>query len=59
MAKLLRCRDLGFDCEGELRADSEEEILAQAAHHAREHHGVEEVSDRLVEDILATIRQET
>lgn len=58
MAKLLRCRDLGFDCEGELRADSEDEILAQAAQHAREAHGMETVPDEVVQDILASIRQE-
>lgn len=58
MAKLLRCRDLGFDCEGELRADSEDEILAQAADHAREVHGMETVPDEVVQSILSSIRQE-
>jgi predicted small metal-binding protein len=27
MAKVLRCRDVGLACEGELRADTEEETL--------------------------------
>jgi hypothetical protein len=35
MANVLRCRDVGLDCEGEVRADTEEEILEKAAEHAR------------------------
>ena len=27
MAKVVRCRDVGFDCDGEVRADTEEEVL--------------------------------
>lgn len=38
--KILHCRDAGFDCEGVIRANSEEEVLNQAAQHAQEVHGV-------------------
>lgn len=40
MAKELHCRDLGFDCEGVVVADSDDEVVAQAAQHAREVHGM-------------------
>jgi predicted small metal-binding protein len=35
MAKVIRCRDVGFDCEAVIRAGTEEEALAQAAAHVR------------------------
>jgi predicted small metal-binding protein len=58
MAKILRCRDLGFDCDAVVRADSDEEVLQQAATHAREAHGLEEVPDELAQKVLASIQDE-
>ena len=45
--KELRCRDVGPECDAVVTADSEEEILAQVARHARDVHGmsVEEIED--------------
>lgn len=59
MAKLLRCRDVGFDCDAEVRADTQEEVLAQVAAHARDVHGIEEVPDEVVARAIAAIRSET
>ena len=39
--KVLHCRDVGFDCDHEIHAQSEEEVLRQAAEHAQSKHGVE------------------
>ena len=36
--KVLVCRELGFDCDGEIRAEDEGEILRQAAEHAQKVH---------------------
>jgi predicted small metal-binding protein len=58
MAKLLRCRDVGFDCEAEVRADTDAEILDQVARHAREVHGLEDVSDEVVAKVLSVITTE-
>jgi len=38
MAKVLRCRDVGMDCDFIARADSEEELLKKAAEHAAKTH---------------------
>ena len=38
MAKVLRCKDVGMDCDFEARAESEEEVLKQAAEHAAATH---------------------
>ena len=58
MAKVVRCRDVGFDCEGVIRAETEEEALAQAAAHAQSVHGLQEVSPEVVEAVRAAIRDE-
>ena len=55
--KTLSCRDAGFDCEGKLRAESEEEILRQAAEHARTEHNVQ-VTPELAEQIKTLIKDE-
>lgn len=55
--KTLSCRDAGFDCEGVIRAASEEEILRQAADHASAEHNVE-VTPELAEQLKTLIRDE-
>jgi predicted small metal-binding protein len=39
MAKILKCRDVGMDCDVEIRATTEEEMLLRAAEHAQTVHG--------------------
>jgi predicted small metal-binding protein len=46
MAPVVQCRDVGFDCHGVIRADSEQEALAQAAEHA---HGLTQINDEVVQ----------
>jgi predicted small metal-binding protein len=55
MAKELICRDVGFDCDAVVTADSEEEVMAQAATHAREVHGLEQIDDQTAERIRAQV----
>jgi predicted small metal-binding protein len=38
--KELQCADVGFDCDATIQADSEEEVMAQAAEHGRSAHGM-------------------
>ncbi len=57
MAKILRCRDVGTDCDFEARADSEEEILQAAGQHAQSVHGME-VTAELVEAVRGAIKEE-
>jgi predicted small metal-binding protein len=56
--KVIHCRDVGFDCEGVVRADSEEEVVALAAQHAAEVHGVTELTPEIVEAVKGAIRDE-
>jgi predicted small metal-binding protein len=50
----LRCRDVGFDCDAVVHAETDEEILAQAAAHAKEVHNVE-VTPQQAEQIATLI----
>ena len=55
--KTLLCRDAGFDCEGVIRANTEEEVLKKAAKHALEVHGVS-VTPELAEQLKTLIKEE-
>lgn len=55
--KTLNCRDAGFDCEGKIQAESEEEILSQAAEHARAEHNTE-VTPELADQLRTLIKDE-
>lgn len=56
--KVLRCRDVGFDCDGVMRGETEEEILKQAAEHAKSVHGLSQISEQAIEKIRALIHDE-
>lgn len=58
MANVIRCRELGFDCDGVIRADTEEEALEQAAEHAREEHGLDEISPETAEKLKSVMSEE-
>ena len=58
MAKVLRCSDVGFECDGVIRAETEEEVLKQAAEHSQEAHNLQEMTDEVVEKVRGAIRDE-
>ena len=58
MAKVLRCSDVGFECDGVIRAETEEEVLKQAAEHARTVHNLQEMTEEIVEKVRGAIRDE-
>jgi predicted small metal-binding protein len=53
MAKVVRCRDVGFNCEGVVRAETEEEVLKQVAAHAKAVHNL----DTVTKEVVAKVRQ--
>jgi predicted small metal-binding protein len=57
MAKVLRCRDVGMDCDFVAQADTEEEILQQAATHARIAHNMQEIPTEVITAVRAAIRE--
>lgn len=52
--KKLKCRDVGFDCDGEIEAATEEELLNMAAVHALQVHQVN-VTPEMAEQIKPLI----
>ncbi len=55
--KTLHCREAGFDCEGVIQAASEEEVLSQAAAHAKAVHDLD-VTPELAEQLKTLIKDE-
>ena len=55
MAKILRCRDVGIDCDFEVRAGTEGEILKKAAEHAQTVHNMKEIAKEVIEKVCAAI----
>ena len=58
MTFVVHCREVGFDCDGVVRADSVEELLKQVAAHAQSVHGLTEVTEEVVEKVKSVIREE-
>lgn len=58
MAKVIRCRDVGFDCNAVIRAETEEEALQKAAEHAQTAHGLENVTPEVAEKVKVVMREE-
>lgn len=55
--KTLKCKDVGFDCPGVIQANTNEEVLNQAAKHALDVHGVT-VTPELAAQITTLIKEE-
>ena len=55
--KVLRCRDIGFDCERVIRAKTEREVLRQATVHANGVHHVQ-VTPEMAQQVSGLIRDE-
>ena len=53
----LRCKDVGFDCAGVVRGATKEEVLKQAAAHAKQVHNTE-VTPELAEKVSTLIREQ-
>jgi predicted small metal-binding protein len=52
MAKQLNCADVGFDCGAQINADTEEEVMAQAAEHAKSAHGMSDTDFQEQEGVI-------
>ena len=56
--KVVHCRDVGFDCDGVVRAETEQEVLEQVAAHAKAVHNIETVPPEVVEKVRQVMRDE-
>lgn len=56
MAKILRCKDVGVDCDFVASGKTEEEVLKKAAEHARKDHNIKRVTKDYLESWRKHIR---
>ena len=57
MPKKVHCKDLGFDCEGTVTGETEEEVLEKVATHAKEAHNLTEISDEVVAKVRSVMKE--
>ena len=58
MTKVLRCRDVGVDCDFVARGETEQDILRQCEEHARKDHGMTEIPADLLAKVKTAIKDE-
>lgn len=58
MAKVIHCSDVGFDCDGVIRAETEAEVLKKVAEHAEKVHDLKEISEEVLAKVRKAIRDE-
>jgi len=56
MSFSLACGDVVAGCDSKLEAGSEDELMAQVADHARDEHGVTEISPELAEQVKGAVK---
>ena len=56
--KVVRCRDVGVDCDFEARGKTEQEVLPKCAEHAKADHGMAEIPPELAAKVQASIKDE-
>ena len=52
----LKCKDVGFDCPGVVHGDTKDEVLKQAAAHAKQVHNTE-VTPELAAKVSSLIKE--
>jgi len=56
--KVVRCRDVGVDCDFEARGKTEQEVLQKCAEHAKADHGMTEIPAEMAAKVKASIKEE-
>lgn len=59
MTKIIYCRDVGFDCEGVIRAATEEEALRMVIEHAKTVHGLDQISPEVVNKVKSVMVEDS
>ena len=58
MARVLRCRGVGVDCDFFARGATTKEVLEKAKDHACSDHGIRSIPPELADEVVAAIRDE-
>ncbi len=58
MAKVMKCRAVGLDCDFVARGENDEQIMAQVAEHAKKDHGMQTMPNDVAQKVKASIHEE-
>jgi len=58
MTMVVKCRDVGVDCDFEARGQNAQEVMKVCAEHARKEHGMQEIPAELAAKVKAAIHEE-
>ena len=58
MSKIIHCRDVGFDCNGVIKAETEEEAMKLVADHAAKVHGVTQITPEIAQKVKSVMKEE-
>jgi predicted small metal-binding protein len=58
MAKTISCRDVGMDCDFVAKGETTEDIMQQAAEHARTAYNMTEIPPEVADKVRGAIRDE-
>ena len=58
MAKTVSCRDVGMDCNFVAKGETNDDIMRQAAEHARTVHNMTEIPPEVADKVRGAIRDE-
>ncbi|HXR78855.1 MAG TPA: DUF1059 domain-containing protein [Bryobacteraceae bacterium] len=58
MPKVVRCREVGVDCDFEARGETEQEVLKACAEHAKSAHNMDEIPPELASKVQAAMHDE-
>jgi predicted small metal-binding protein len=56
MAKELHCGDIMAGCDHVVQGETENEVLAKGAEHARDAHGIDQIDDETAAKVRGAIR---
>jgi predicted small metal-binding protein len=58
MSKVMKCREVGMDCDFEAHGETEEQIMSQAAEHAKKDHSMQSIPPEVAAKVKAAIQEE-
>lgn len=56
MGKMLRCSDVGVECDAVIEAETEEELMQKVVQHAKDIHSITDITPELAAKVKAAIQ---
>jgi len=58
MSKVLKCREVGMDCDFEAHGETEQQVMQKAAEHAKDIHKISEITPEPATKVKSAIHDE-